>query len=196
MKIDARICRKLLAATLIAAVAGLGCHKRPSAMTPLPGRMGEKTPPEPAPGELIASGSQPLPGETPAGFPTGPGHPNWNEDPNAFKSDTVHFDFDSAVVKASEKSRVAAVGSYLKANADAAVKIEGHCDERGTSEYNRALGERRALALREDLIRSGIDPTRVDTISYGNDRPVDAGHDESAWKKNRRGEFILLTPPK
>src|SRR6516162_3735282 len=115
MKIDARIGGKLLAVTLIAAVAGLGCHKRPSAMTPLPGRMGEKAPPGPEPRDLLASGNQPLPGETPAGFPTGPGHPNWNEDLNAFKSDTVHFDFDSSVVKASEKSKVASVGTYLKA---------------------------------------------------------------------------------
>ena len=75
------------------------------------------------------------------------------------------------------------------------MKIEGHCDERGTEEYNRALGERRALALREELARLGIDPGRVDTISYGKDRPVDTGRDESAHRKNRRGEFVVLTPP-
>jgi len=100
------------------------------------------------------------------------------------------------VVKSSEKSKAAAVADYLKGNAAAAVKVEGHCDERGTEEYNRSLGERRALACREELIRLGIDANRVDTISYGEDRPADPGHDESAWKKNRRGEFVLLTPPK
>ena len=71
-----------------------------------------------------------------------------------------------------------------------------HSDERGTEEYNRSLAERRALALREELIRFGIDPTRVDTITYGEDRPAAIGHSEQSWGKNRRGEFVLLTPPK
>jgi len=108
----------------------------------------------------------------------------------------VHFDYDSSVVKSSEKAKVSKVAIYLKGNSAVAVRVEGNCDERGTEEYNRSLGERRALALREDLARLGIDPSRVDTISYGEDKPVDSGHDESAWRKNRRGDFILLTPPK
>ena len=99
------------------------------------------------------------------------------------------------MLKASEKPKVAAVADYLKANAGKAVRVEGNCDERGTEEYNRSLGERRALAVREELIRLGIDPTEVDTISYGKDRPVDPGHDESAWKQNRRDDFIVLTKP-
>ena len=197
MKIYARTFGNLLAATLIAAIVGVGCHKRPSAITPLPGRMGERTPSEPAPGGLLG-GNQAAVGETPAGFPTGPGHPGWNEDPSFFKSDTDVADPPAMHPSPhpGEKSKVAAVGDYLKANSGAAVKIEGHCDERGTSEYNRALGERRALALREELIRLGIDPNRVDTLSYGEDRPMDPGHDDAAWRKNRRGEFVLLTPPK
>ncbi len=69
--------------------------------------------------------------------------------------------------------------------------IEGNCDERGTEEYNRSLGERRALALREALSNAGIDPQRIRTISYGKDKPADPGHDESAWAKNRRGDFVL-----
>ena len=91
---------------------------------------------------------------------------------------------------------MAAVADYLKANSGKAVRVEGNCDERGTEEYNRSLGERRALAVREELIRLGIDPTRVDTISYGKDRPAAPGHDESAWKQNRRDDFIILSPPK
>ena len=90
---------------------------------------------------------------------------------------------------------MAAVADYLKANSAKAVRVEGNCDERGTEEYNRSLGERRALAVREELIRLGIDPTRVDTISYGKDRPADPGHDEAAWSKNRRDDFIVLTKP-
>jgi peptidoglycan-associated lipoprotein len=122
-------------------------------------------------------------------------HFGWKEDAQALKSDNVFFDFDSSVVKASEKPKVSSVADYLKANSAAAVRVEGNCDERGTEEYNRSLGERRALAVREELIRLGIDMTRVDTISYGKDRPADPGHDELAWKQNRRDDFIVLTPP-
>jgi len=116
------------------------------------------------------------------------------QDRAALAAQTVHFDFDSSVVKANEKSRVDAVAAALKNDSAAKLLIEGHCDERGTEEYNRSLGERRALALRESLTALGVDPMRVKTVSFGEDKPVDSGHDESAYKKNRRGEFILLKP--
>ena len=76
-----------------------------------------------------------------------------------------------------------------------AVRIEGNCDERGTEEYNRSLGDRRANALREKLATMGVDPKKLLTVSYGEDKPVDNGHNEAAYAKNRRGDFILLTPP-
>jgi peptidoglycan-associated lipoprotein len=117
-------------------------------------------------------------------------------DTNHFAGQTVHFDFDSFVVKSSEHSKVEAVGDELKVKAETKLMIDGHCDERGTEEYNRALGERRALALREYLVRYGIAPERVFTRSFGEDQPVDPGHTEEAWAKNRRGEFILLLPKK
>ena len=98
-------------------------------------------------------------------------------------------------MKSGEKSKIQAVASYLQANPRNAVQVEGHCDERGTEEYNRALGERRALALREELVMLGVSPVRVDTVSYGEDRPADPGHTKEAWEKNRRGAFVLLTPP-
>ncbi len=120
---------------------------------------------------------------------------DWPRDAKVFETDTTHFDYDSSVIKPTDKPKVVLVADYLKANASDALEIDGHADERGTEEYNRALGERRALALREELIRLGIDPSRVDTVTYGKDRPVDTGHDESAHKKNRRGEFLLETPP-
>jgi peptidoglycan-associated lipoprotein len=82
----------------------------------------------------------------------------------------------------------------LKANPAAKLRIEGNCDERGTEEYNRALGDHRALAAREALAKDGIDPERIQTQSFGKDKPADTGHDESAWAKNRRDEFVLLTP--
>ena len=121
---------------------------------------------------------------------------NWIPDRETLKADTVHFDFDSSVLKSSEKPNVAKVADYLKANTGKAVRVEGNCDERGTEEYNRSLGERRALAVREELIRLGIDPSHIDTISYGKDKPVDPGHTESAWSQNRRDDFVVLSPPK
>lgn len=187
---------KLLVLGLIITVAASGCRKRPGQITPLPGRTGSNVPEaNNAPPLVDTSG---LKADTTGGFSqTDPNlRKDWPRDREIFKSDTVHFDFDSSVVKAADKSKVSAVADYLKANGLTAVEIEGHCDERGTEEYNRSLGERRALALREQLVSLGIDPSRVDTISYGKDRPVDPGHDETAWKQNRRGEFILETPPK
>ena len=121
-------------------------------------------------------------------------HDGWAEQAAILQAETVHFAFDSSVVRADEQSKVTAVADYLKSNSGNAVKISGHCDERGTEEYNRSLGERRALALRESLATMGVDPMRVKTISYGEDKPADPGHDESAWRKNRRGEFVLLHP--
>jgi peptidoglycan-associated lipoprotein len=189
----------LLVIGLVLTIAASGCRKKPVNTTPLPGASAGKVgdmppggaikPPEPTTGEPGAFG--------PTGTPSNPAdaHAGWIEDAQALKSETVYFDFDSSVLKASEKPKVAAVADHLKANSAKAVRVEGNCDERGTEEYNRALGERRALAVREELIRLGIDASRVDTISYGKDRPVDPGHDESAWRKNRRDDFIALSPP-
>jgi peptidoglycan-associated lipoprotein len=188
---------KLAVLGMVLALAATGCKHKTPPTTPLksPGGVTGETP-NVGPGGTIAGPS----GETPSGtsltgIPQGAGHPGWPENAEIFKSDTVHFAFDSSVVRPEEKSKVGNVADYLKANSGSAVKIEGHCDERGTEEYNRALGERRALALREILVGLGLDPERVDTISYGKDRPENPGHDESAWRANRRGVFILLTPP-
>lgn len=130
------------------------------------------------------------------GIAMGNGHPGWPEDREALKADTIHFEYDSATVKPSEHSKITAVADYLKSNASNAVKVEGHCDERGTDEYNRALGERRAIAIREELVKAGVEAGRIDTVSFGRDRPADTGHSDAAHRKNRRGEFVALTPPK
>jgi peptidoglycan-associated lipoprotein len=173
-----------------------GCRNKPGFLTPLPASRAGQVPepglagpigPSEKQGDVLGEGLK-------SNEPTS--HQGWNENAEIFKGDTVHFDYDSSVVKASEKAKVSKVADYLKSNASAAVRVEGNCDERGTEEYNRSLGERRALALREDLFRLGVDASRVDTISYGEDKPVNHGHDESAWRQNRRGDFILLTPPK
>jgi peptidoglycan-associated lipoprotein len=122
-------------------------------------------------------------------------HNGWDKNAEMFKADTVHFDYDSTVIKSGDKSKVAHVADYLKGNPAAAVEVDGHCDERGTDEYNRALGERRALAIREQLVSGGVEAGRVETVSFGRDKPVDTGRSESSHAKNRRGEFILLTAP-
>ncbi|MBI5773590.1 MAG: OmpA family protein [Verrucomicrobia bacterium] len=113
-----------------------------------------------------------------------------------FSGNTVFFDLDKATIKKTEQKKIDEVAAYLKSSGASANKmlVEGHCDERGTEEYNRALGERRALAVREYLVRAGVGPDRVYTRSYGEDRPADPGHNEAAWSKNRRGDFILLKP--
>lgn len=185
---------KTLVFGITLAAAASGCHKSPTPLTkiPEPGRTGNPKDSEFA--DAIKPDQSPSSDSgTPISDPKM--YDSYDRNAEIFKADIVHFDFDSSVVKTEEKPYVAAVADYLKANSENAVEIQGHCDERGTEEYNRSLGERRALALREEMIHLGIDPVKVVTISYGFNRPADPGHDESAWKKNRRGEFILLTPP-
>lgn len=112
-------------------------------------------------------------------------------DHETFRAQMVFFAYDSAAINPAEQSKIQEVADKLK-GAGTKVLIEGHCDERGTSEYNRALGERRALAVREALIGMGVDGANIQTISYGKDRPADPGHDEAAWTRNRRAEFVVI----
>jgi peptidoglycan-associated lipoprotein len=106
--------------------------------------------------------------------------------------ETVRFAFDSAQVDDTERAKVEAVAEYAKANASTLVSLEGHCDERGSAEYNVSLGERRALAVRAYLMNLGIDGARIQTKSFGSESPKDPGHDENAWSINRRVEFVLI----
>ncbi len=128
--------------------------------------------------------------------PTGTDFTDWQQDREMFKNQTVLFDFDKSIVKASEVPKLEEVAKRMKTEfVGKALRIEGHCDERGTEEYNRALGDRRALSVREKLVQLGVDAAILPTISYGEERPADPGHNETAWKANRRGELILLSPP-
>jgi peptidoglycan-associated lipoprotein len=192
----------LVGALALTCIVSTGCHKKPVRVTPL---LGSKTGPIGGPGQGGIMGEDPNApkgldgaggaGTTPVGFPAGAGHEGWVEHRDALAADIVYFAYDSSAVRDSEKSKLEDIASYLKGNADSALRVEGNCDERGTEEYNRALGERRALAVREYLIRSGVAAERVDTISYGEDKPADTGHSEASWKKNRRGEPVVLTHP-
>jgi peptidoglycan-associated lipoprotein len=189
-------------------IAASGCRKNPESVRNIPGRT-EAFPRNNPPAGPIRGDAPPRqrplpPTEPPPRTREAVGTPlpdpdqrkDWPRDRAIFAPYTTHFAYDSSVVQSEDKSKVAAVADYLKAHANSAVEIEGHCDERGTEEYNRSLGERRALALREDLLSLGIEPRRIDTTTYGKDRPVATGHNEAAWKQNRRGEFLLETPPK
>ena len=103
----------------------------------------------------------------------------------------VYFDLDSTVIKQGELAKIDAVVQHLTAKTDRVVVVEGNCDERGSSEYNMSLGENRAIIIRNYLVQSGITADRIQTRSYGSEKPAIEGHDESAWAKNRRGEFAI-----
>jgi len=108
-----------------------------------------------------------------------------------FQNEDVLYAYDSSSLDATAQSVLRAKAEYLKERQGAAVLIEGHCDERGTNEYNLALGERRAASAKAFLVDLGIDGARLSTTSYGEERPMDTGHDEAAWAKNRRAHFVL-----
>ena len=103
----------------------------------------------------------------------------------------VYFGFDSTVVPQGELGKIDAVAQHLTARTDRVVVVEGHCDERGSNEYNMSLGENRASIIRNYLVQSGVDASRIQTRSFGEEKPAVVGSDESAWAKNRRGEFVI-----
>jgi len=103
----------------------------------------------------------------------------------------IYFDFDKYNIRNDQQTKLKNLADYLKKNPAVSILIEGHCDERGTDEYNLVLGEQRALSTRKFLIGLGIAPKRLYTISYGESMPADPGHNEEAWAKNRRCEFKI-----
>jgi peptidoglycan-associated lipoprotein len=108
--------------------------------------------------------------------------------------DNVLFAYDSFQIPSSERRKIENVADYLMANAGTTVLIDGHCDERGSREYNLSLGEHRALAVRAILISLGVAGDRIHTRSFGSEQPLDPGSSEAAWARNRRGEFSLFRP--
>jgi len=103
----------------------------------------------------------------------------------------IHFDFDKFSLKPEDREILKGHADWLLGHRDYMVTIEGHCDERGTTEYNLALGERRAGEAKRFLVDLGVAEARISTISYGKERPLDTGHDEEAWAKNRRAHFAV-----
>ncbi len=132
----------------------------------------------------MAAGDWGKPGEGPGGKAG-----EWTPIPG-LNFPKIYFAFDSDRIGSSEVPKLQQVAAYMKEHKDVGLIIEGNCDERGSEEYNRALGERRAIAAKEFLVSQGIDGSRFQTISYGEEKPADPGHNEQAWSKNRRDELI------
>lgn len=130
-----------------------------------------------------------VPPPAPPSAGTTAAQPKTPEGPPALQP--IHFDFDRSDIHPVDEAELTSLGEYLGRDTKPGVTISGHCDERGTVEYNIALGDRRAQAARDFLVRMGVEARRIKTISYGEARPVDPGHDEQAWSKNRRDEFEL-----
>ena len=105
-------------------------------------------------------------------------------------SRTFYFDYDKAVLKPGDLAALELHAQILRRNADRSIVIEGHCDERGTREYNLALGERRADAISSFLLSAGVSSRQIETVSYGEEQPEDPGHTEAAWARNRRGVMV------
>ena len=189
----------LVLAALMAATS-TGCKTKPKNITPIPG------------GNAGVAGSGSLLGRDSSGTVNGGGDvvtvdqsgniglsdldefENMLMDRDALATQTVYFELDRSEIHPDDLSKVEAVAGILAQDAQNKVLIEGHCDERGTEEYNRALGERRALSVRDALSGLGVSADRVRTMSYGEDRPADPGLNDAAYSRNRRGEFVLLKP--
>ncbi len=138
--------------------------------------------PEPAPvSEPPVASLPPVP---PA--PSGYGFDQWQTGPLG----DVFFDFDSATLSADAQEQLRQNGVWMGNNASKTL-VEGHCDDRGTSEYNMALGDRRAASAKEYLVRFGVSPSRIETVSFGEERPFAQGQNEEAWAKNRRAHFVV-----
>jgi peptidoglycan-associated lipoprotein len=181
-------------------LATVGCKKHPYGTTPIPGQThpigGGNLDNQPSINPAVPIDTSANPANLTGIPPTG-GHENWTADPSdPLKAQTIYFDYDKTAIKASEQGKLDDVAAYMKSHGEVALRVEGNCDERGTEEYNRSLGERRALGGREYLVKLGIDATRIDTVTYGEDKPAETGHDEAAWSKNRRDDFVVLLAPK
>jgi peptidoglycan-associated lipoprotein len=196
----------LFASLLILTVAAVGCAKRPAttqAAAPPPTGTAVTTPATPAPpataqpprpadrGPTTAP-SRPTPPATAAPVTPGAGaRPSPKEFVSVPELKDIFFDFDKYDIRPEDAKTLDANASWLKANPNQLVLIEGHCDERGTNEYNLALGERRAKAAMNYLVSQGVQASRITIISYGEERPTCTDKNEGCWSKNRRSHFLV-----
>jgi peptidoglycan-associated lipoprotein len=164
-----------LALPLLVVLVLTGCSKNKEVAEATP-------PPAPAPVETPASTPPPAPAD-PAPAETAGSLQEQLKD--------IFFDYDAASLSSEAQGTLDANGKLLMDNASASVQIEGHCDERGTVEYNLSLGDRRAQAARDYLVRYGVPAARLSVVSYGEERPFSTGGDEAAWAQNRRAHFVV-----
>lgn len=173
-----------LAIALLFALAIFGgCAKKPAEPSPM-----EQAAPAPEPEPVQEYTPEPAPAPAPAPMPApAPEPPAFN----VSDLGDVFFAFDKSDLTAESRDTLANDAKLLKAASGVKIVVEGHCDERGTNEYNLGLGERRANAVKNYLVSLGISASRIKTISYGEEKPFAMGHNEDAWKQNRRAHFSL-----
>ena len=191
----------LMVALLILGVIAAGCAKRPAttqvSSAPAPTGAATTTPgtptaaPAPSSSEPATAAPTPGSGSTAAPAPAPGARPSPKEFIAVAEMRDVFFDFDKYDVRPSDAKILDANAAWLKTNAEHLVLIEGHCDERGTNEYNLALGERRAKSTMNYLVSQGIQASRITIISYGEERPVCTEKTEECWAKNRRAHFLV-----
>lgn len=169
----ARLKTALIVATMAVAVAGCA-KKRPEVLPPAPGPVDPTPTPTPGPGGNIVQ-------------PGTPEHFRQN-----VVSDTINFDLDQYDIDARARQILDSQAQWLMQYPNTRITLEGHADERGTREYNLALGDRRANAAKNYLAARGVSPTRITTISYGKERPIALGSDEASWAQNRRAVTIVI----
>ena len=184
--------RHLRSAAAVLPILGLtlllaGCPKRPA--------MTAATAPPPVPPAAVAPPTPAAPAPAPvAPAPVAPPTAVTPAPPKEYKANDalkpIYFAFDKSDIRPDDAKVLDATAAYLKANAGQLVLIEGHCDERGTAEYNLALGERRAKAAMNYLVSNGVEAGRITTISYGKERPVCSEHNEACWSRNRNDTFL------
>lgn len=175
-KLTNTILKAGVAVCALATLAACASPKPPPAPTPAPPPAAEPPPPSPPP--------------APAPKPVGP-VPGSEQDFVVNAGDRVYFDFDQFAVRPEGRTVLDAQAAWLTRYPQVIVRIEGNCDERGTREYNFALGARRAESIKDYLVSRGVSPARITTISYGKEKPIDAGAGEEAWAHNRNGHTAL-----
>lgn len=185
----------MVATVVMVAVLGAACAKKtPPVVRPAPppastadtGMGSTPEPPAPPPPVRDEPVSVPLPPPDPA-----IGSKNLDELNRESPLAPVYFALDSYELSADARTQLQGSAQVLKSNPSWQVTVEGHCDERGTAEYNLSLGERRALAAKAYLVSLGVAADRLRTVSYGKEFPFDPGHDDAAWAKNRRAHFVI-----
>ena len=190
---DTAFTRRILcgAGLLVGCLVLAGCPKRPEVALAAPSAPGPAAATAP---HSSMNAAPPKTAEIPVTRPAIPAEAPVKPKPAAAAETGVKdifFDFDNATIRSDQMPGLEQDFAYLKAHQPEKVTVEGYCDERGTEEYNLALGQRRAEAVKQDLVAEGIAADRINTISYGKDKPFAPGHDENAWRLNRRDHFAM-----